>query len=249
MPATVDTEGRTVSRTYGEVLRLDELLTMQEDIAASPDSLFFIAVHQITELWFMVILHEVEHAREAIAADDLREACHRLKRVARIEDVLAAQVSTIETLKPGAFAVIRGRLGDSSGFQSAQFRAIGFVSGLKDPRYLELVEVTAAERRQLERRLGEPSLVDVFEDLLRRRGDPDLAAVTRGEVDPELFALIEGLLDHDQGFARWRAVHALMVERLIGYQPGTGGSSGVRYLQSTTGKRFFPRLWQIRSAL
>jgi len=249
MPAIVDTEHGVGARTYGEVLRLDELLTMQEDIAEIPDTRFFITVHQITELWFMVILHELEHARSAIAADDIREACYRLRRIARIEDVLVAQIGAIETLSPAAFAVIRGRLAASSGFQSAQFRELEFISGLKDNRYLELVEVTPAERKRLERRLDEPSLVDVLDDLLARRGDPDLVAVTRGDGDPELLALIEGLLDHDEGFARWRAVHALMVERLIGYKPGTGGSSGVDYLQSTTAKRFFPQLWQIRSSL
>ncbi|HZN75170.1 MAG TPA: tryptophan 2,3-dioxygenase family protein [Micromonosporaceae bacterium] len=249
MPAIVDTERGVGSRTYGEVLRLDELLTMQEDIAEIPDTRFFITVHQITELWFMVILHELEHSRAAIAADDIPQACYRLRRVARIEDVLVTQVSAIESLSPGGFAVIRERLAASSGFQSAQFREVEFLSGLKDPRYLELVDVTAVERRRLERRLAEPSLVDEFEALFARRGRPDLVAVTRGETDPELFALVEGLLDHDAGFARWRAVHALMVERLIGYKPGTGGSAGVAYLKSTTDKRFFPKLWQIRSSL
>jgi tryptophan 2,3-dioxygenase len=247
--ATVRREPGVGDRTYGEVLQLDKLLTMQERIADVPDTLFFIAAHQITELWFMVLLHELELARSAMDADDLREACYRLRRVARIEDVLVAQLPVLETLSPRHFAVIRERLAASSGFQSAQFREIEFLSGLKEPRYLSQVEVGPAERRRLERRLREASLADAFDGVLRRRGGPDLTAATRDNADGELLELIEGLLDHDEGFARWRARHALMVERIIGHKPGTGGSAGVAYLQSTTGKRFFPQLWQIRSAL
>jgi tryptophan 2,3-dioxygenase len=247
--ATVHPESGVGDRTYGEVLQLETLLTMQESIADVPDTLFFIAAHQITELWFMVMLHELELARSAMDADDLREACYRLRRVARIEDVLVAQLPVLETLSPRHFAAIRKRLGASSGFQSAQFREIEFFSGLKEPRYLSQVDVSPAERGRLERRLSEPSLADAFEGVLQRRGRPDLTAVTDQNTDGELQDLIEGLLDHDEGLARWRARHALMVERIIGYKPGTGGSDGVAYLQSTTGKRFFPRLWQIRSAL
>ncbi len=247
--ATVHREPGVGDRTYGEVLQLDRLLTMQERIADVPDTLFFIAAHQITELWFMVMLHELELARSAMDGDDLREACYRLRRVARIEDVLVAQLPVLETLSPRHFAAIRERLGASSGFQSAQFREIEFLSGLKDPWYLSQVNVSAAERGRLERRLCEPSLADAFDGVLRRRRHPDLAEATRENADGELLELIEGLLDHDEGLARWRARHALMVERIIGYKPGTGGSEGVAYLQSTTGKRFFPQLWQIRSAL
>jgi tryptophan 2,3-dioxygenase len=247
--ATVHREPGVGDRTYGEVLQLDKLLTMQERIADVPDTLFFIAAHQITELWFMVLLHELELARSAMDGDDLREACYRLRRAARIEDVLVAQLPVLETLSPRHFAVIRERLGASSGFQSVQFREIEFLSGLKEPRYLSQIDVGPAERGRLERRLCEASLADAFDGVLQRRGRPDLTAVTRENADGELLELIEGLLDHDEGLARWRARHALMVERIIGYKPGTGGSEGVAYLQSTTPKRFFPQLWQIRSAL
>lgn len=247
--ATVHRKPGVGDRTYGEILQLGELLTMQERIADVPDTLFFIAAHQITELWFLVLLHELELARDAMDGDDLREACDRLRRVARIEDVLVAQLPALETLSHGDFAVIRERVGPASGFQSAQFREIEFLSGLKEPRYLSQVDVSPAERERLERRLSQASLADAFDGVLRRRGRPDLTAVTREKADSELLELIEGLLDHDEGLARWRARHALMVERIIGYKPGTGGSEGVAYLQSTTGKRFFPQLWQIRSAL
>lgn len=247
--ATVHREPGVGDRTYGEVLQLDKLLVMQERIADVPDTLFFIAAHQITELWFRVMLHELELARSAMDGDDLREACYRLRRVARIEDVLVAHLPALETLSPRNFVLIRERLGASSGLQSAQFREIEFLSGLKEPRYLSLVGFGPAERGRLERRLSEPSLADAFDGLLQRRGRPDLTVATRENVDGELLELIEGLLDHDEGLARWRARHALMVERIIGHKPGTGGSDGVAYLQSTTGKRFFPQLWQVRSSL
>jgi tryptophan 2,3-dioxygenase len=235
--------------TYGELIRTEELRVMQQEIPGASDSRFFVAAHQITELWFTIILHELGIARDGIDADDLAQACYRLGRVARGEDVLACHLRAIETISPGSFSKVRARLGSSSAFESVQFREIEFLSGLKDRRYLGSEKLTQAERERLEARLRERSLPDAFEDLLDRRGQPDLVAVVSGEGDPELRALIEGLLDHDHGFARWRHGHALMAERIIGYKPGTGGSMGVSYLQATTAKRFFPRLWEIRSAL
>lgn len=235
--------------TYGELIRTEELRVMQREIADAPDSRFFVAAHQITELWFTVILHELGLTRDALDADDLSEACYRLNRVARGEDVLICHLRAIETISPSSFGEVRVRLGTSSAFESVQFREIEFLSGLKDRRYLGSEKLTPAERRRLEARLAEPSLLDAFESLLERRGRPDLVAVVSGDADPELRALIEGLLDHDHGFARWRHGHALMAERIIGYKPGTGGSMGVAYLQATNAKRFFPRLWEIRSAL
>jgi tryptophan 2,3-dioxygenase len=235
--------------TYGETLRLDEMLTMQERIADVPDALFFIAIHQITELWFMVILHELELARSAMDGDDLVEAGYRMDRVGRVIRVLVTQLDTLESLSPNNFLAIRANLAASSGLQSAQFREIEFLSGCKDPSWLDLIELTASERHRLERRLAEPTLADAFTALCHRRGHADLAELARTGADPALLGLIERLLDHDQGFAHWRARHALMVERLIGHRTGTGGSAGVSYLRSTTGKRFFPRLWEVRSIL
>jgi tryptophan 2,3-dioxygenase len=222
---------------------------MQERICQAPDALFFIAVHQVTELWFMVILHELDLARSAIDADDLREARYRLVRVRRIEDVLARQLPALETIGPVQFDEIRRHLGTSSGLQSAQFREIEFLSGLKDESYLKFADVTVAERARLMRRLREPSLWDAFCGLLQRRGQADLLDVLRANNDPPLLDLMENLLDHDEGFARWRALHSIMVERVIGHKPGTGGSSGVDYLRSRLAHRFFPELWWLRTAL
>ncbi len=239
----------TAMMTYSELIRTDELRVMQQDIPGAADGLFFVAAHQITELWFTVILHELQLARAAIDADHLARACSRLHRVARGEDVLLWHLRAVETITPAGFCQVRARLGSSSAFESVQFREIEFLSGLKDERYTATEQLTAAERQRLETRLAEPSLLDAFEALLARRGDPDLVKVVGTDADPELRALIEAMLDHDHGFARWRQEHALMAERLIGYKPGTGGSMGVAYLQRTGAKRFYPVLWEIRSAL
>ncbi len=239
----------TAMMTYSELIRTDELRVMQQDIPGAADGLFFVAAHQITELWFTIILHELQLARAAIDADDLPRACYRLHRIARGEDVLVWHVRAVETISPADFGQVRARLGSSSAFESVQFREIEFLSGLKDERFTAIEKLTAAERRRLQTRLAEPSLLDAFEALLARRGNPDLVKVVGSDADPELRALIEAMLDHDHGFARWRHEHALMAERLIGYKPGTGGSMGVAYLQSTVTKRFYPRLWEVRSAL
>jgi tryptophan 2,3-dioxygenase len=235
--------------TYGELIRTEELRAMQQEMPGVADSRFFVAAHQITELWFTIIVHELGLARHAIDADDLPGACYRLRRVAHGEDVLCCHLRAVETISPANFCEIRARLGTSSAYESVQFREIEFLSGLKDQRFLHSKLLTAAERDRLGARLAEPSLADAFDALVDRRGRPDLVAVIKTNADPRLRELIDGLLDHDHGFARWRQAHALMAERIIGYKPGTSGSTGVAYLQPTGTKRFFPRLWEIRSAL
>lgn len=239
----------TAAMSYNELNQIDLLLTLQQPIPGAPDALFFVAAHQITELWFKVILHELDAARAAMDADALPEARRRLARVVRGEEVLVSHLRAVSTITPGDFAVLRTHLGTSSAYESAQFREIEFASGRKEPRFVDGPRRTEAERVRLAARLREPSLLDAFEALLDRRGRPDLARVIAGEADPELAALIEALLEHDEGFARWRHGHALMTERIIGYQSGTGGTGGVDYLRSTVGHRFFPHLWEARSAL
>jgi tryptophan 2,3-dioxygenase len=239
-----------MARTYGEILRLDQLLEMQERVSEAPDTLFFITIHQIYELWFKVILHELEGARERMFSNDLRRARYHLRRVISAERVLVEQVDTLETINAPNFLAIRNALGSTSGFQSAQFREIEFISGLKDPAYLDSVVVQPSERARLERRLREPTLGDAFQAVLERRGCPDLVGMTRDDAgDTELLDLVDALLGHDEGFSLWRARHVHMVERQIGSKRGTGGSSGVPYLQSTLGKRFFPALWEIPSSI
>src|SRR4029077_19176644 len=214
------------------------------------DELLFIVAHQVYELWFKVVLFELEAARDRIDADDMFFALHFLKRVYVIEKLLVEQIDVLETMSPQDFLAFRSQLAPASGFQSVQFREIEFLSGLKEPKYLARLEATAGETARLRRRLDEPSLDDAFHRLLEGRGSPSLREVYRErERYSDLFDLCEALLDHDEAFAHWRARHVLMVERQIGSKPGTGGSSGADYLKTTLGKQFFPELWDVRSQL
>lgn len=241
-------EGRRLS--YGTYLRLDELLALQSGLSRAHDELLFIVVHQAYELWFKVLLFELEAARDALDRDALAAARHYLRRVAVIEGLLVQHVDVLETMSPQDFLEFRSELAPASGFQSVQFREIEFLSGLKHPAYLERLELTAAERDRLGRRLRERSLWDAFESLRTRRGSPELAEVyRRRDEHDDLFEIAEALLDHDEAFALWRSRHVLMVERQIGAKPGTGGSTGAAYLRSTLNKRFFPALWEVRSSL
>ena len=162
-------------------------------------------------------------------------------------------------MSPQDFLAFRALLTPASGFQSVQFRELEFISGLKEERYLQDLAAEAGERARLERRLGEPTLWDGFCALLETSGypmpdddagvPPDLARRDGARSSTDLFAVSEGLLDHDESFSVWRFHHVLMVEREIGAKRGTGGSSGVDYLRSTLDKRFFPELWGLRSHL
>ncbi len=241
-------EGRELS--YGTYLKVQELLELQKGMSQEHDELLFIVAHQVYELWFKVVLYELEASRDRIDADDIFFARHYLHRVHVIERLLIEQIEVLETMSPQDFLAFRSKLAPASGFQSVQFREIEFLSGLKEPKYLERLEATAEEKARLHRRLDEPSLDDAFRRLLERRGSPSLPDVFRDrERHGDLFDLCEALLDHDEAFAHWRARHVLMVERQIGGKTGTGGSSGAQYLRTTLGKRFYPELWDVRSQL
>lgn len=241
-------EGRKLS--YGTYLKVPELLQLQERLSHEHDELLFIVAHQVYELWFKVVLFELEATRDRIAADDLFFARHYLQRVYVIERLLVEQIDVLETMSPQDFLAFRSQLAPASGFQSVQFREIEFLSGLKEPRYLARLETTPDEMARLRRRLEEPSVDDAFRQLVERRGSPSLVDVFRDrERYGDLFDLCEALLDHDEAFAHWRSRHVLMVERQIGGKTGTGGSSGAEYLRSTLGKRFYPELWDVRSNL
>jgi tryptophan 2,3-dioxygenase len=241
-------EGRRLS--YGSYLKIPELLALQDGLSDEHDELLFIVAHQVYELWFKVVLFELEAARDRIDADDIFFARHYLQRVHVIESLLIEQIEVLETMSPQDFLAFRSQLAPASGFQSVQFREIEFLSGLKEPKYLARLEATPEETARLRRRLDQPSLVDAFHHLLERRGSPTLLEVFRNrEHHGDLFDLCEALLDHDEAFAHWRARHVLMVERQIGAKTGTGGSSGAEYLRSTLGKRFYPELWEVRSQL
>lgn len=249
--------------SYGGYLRVSELLDLQTLLSHPPahDELLFIIVHQAYELWFKEMLFELESARDLMVEGNVRRACHYLDRVHAIERVLVEQINVLETMTPQDFLEFRSNLAPASGFQSAQFREIEFLSGLKEERYVGDVGDSPEEVARLRRRLEEPTLWDAFCQLLEEHGlpmpadDPEirlaslLTVARERDKYPELFDLSEALLTHDELFSLWRHRHVLMVEREIGAKPGTGGSSGVPYLKSTLGKKFFPELWALRSHL
>ena len=254
--------------TYGSYLRLPTLLDAQH-LASDPpahDELLFITVHQVYELWFQQLLHEAEAARDTMLAagggpaDRLWWAQHLLERMHVIERVLVHQIDVLETMTPQDFLEFRQRLAPASGFQSVQFRELEFLSGAKDPSYLDRFRgLSPAEDARLARRLAEPSLWDAFVHVLTVRGlpaagDDDVrAALHRVARDrsayAEVWALAEALLQHDELAAGWRARHVVMVERMIGAKSGTGGSSGARYLRGRLSLQYFPLLWELRSGL
>ena len=248
--------------TYGSYLRVADLLVQQrlESDPPAHDELLFITVHQVYELWFKQLLHELGAAREDMFAGELWRARHLLHRVVTIEDVLIRQIAVLETMTPQDFLVFRDRLAPASGFQSVQFRELEFLSGAKDPGYLERFRgLTEEERSRLERRLAEPTLWDAFLHVVRGVGLPTegeealttsllTVAGDRGTYG-DVWELAERLLDHDANAAMWRSRHVLMVERQIGTKSGTGGSSGAPYLRGRLGLHYYPVLWELRSHL
>ena len=248
--------------TYGSYLRLPQLLDAQhlESDPPAHDELLFITIHQVYELWFKQLLHEVTAARDAMTDGEVWWAQHLLGRVHVIERVLVHQVDVLETMTPQDFLEFRQRLAPASGFQSVQFRELEFVSGAQDGAYLDRFRgITDDEQHRLRRRLAEPTLWDAFLGVLR---DHDLPASTDEEVKVSLrsaahersqygavWALAEALLQHDELAASWRARHVVMVERMIGSKSGTGGSSGSSYLRGRLAMRYFPLLWDLRSEL
>ena len=221
--------------------------------------MLFIVVHQAYELWFRQLLFELEAIRDRLFDGDTERARHYLVRVRAIERVLIQHIDVLRSMSPQDFLAFRSLLTPASGFQSVQFREVEFVSGLKDPRYLEDLAASPEDRSRLARRLEEPTVWDGFVALLERHHLPMPAhddqarmgsLVAMAQEHPALFAVSEGLVDHDEGVATWRHAHVLMVEREIGdAKRGTGGSSGVGYLRGTLDKRFFPELWELRSHL
>ncbi|MGI8695918.1 MAG: tryptophan 2,3-dioxygenase [Mycobacteriales bacterium] len=253
-------EGRRLS--YGSYLRLPELLGDQRPESDPPahDELLFITIHQVYELWFKLLLHEIDSACGAMLAADAYTPRLRLARALAIERVCVDQIDVIETMTPQDFLAFRSLLAPASGFQSVQFREIEFVSGAKDPAYVDrLGDATDVERARLRRRLDEPTLWDGYVSLLAGAGFPvrsapqRQAALTSVSRDRGsyggLWDLAEALLGHDQQWAVWRSRHVLMVERMIGRKSGTGGSTGAPYLATRLGLRFYPELWELRSHL
>ena len=260
--------------TYGTYLKVPQLLELQKSLSspAHHDEALFIIIHQVYELWFKLILHEVDSAAGEIEEDHVYEGTRLMRRVVEIQRLLISQVRILETMRPQDFLGFRYHLNPASGFQSIQFREIEFRLGLKDPVVFHRLVCEPEETQRLNARLAAPSVSDVFDALLVRRGlgpagaptqavasgpareeDWRVDALVRIYDDPEthadLLALCEVLIEIDECLALWRAHHVQMVERMIGSLRGTGGSAGVGYLQSTLPKRAFPDLWRVRTRL
>lgn len=257
--------------TYTEYLKIDELLELQHRLSDGPehDEMLFIVIHQVYELWFKQVLHEVDHLETLLARNDVHRAQHTLKRILTILKVLVAQLDILETMTPLEFLSFRDRLDAGSGFQSYQFRELEFALGAKEPRALERYPAGSDARRRLERRLAAPTLWDAFLRYLAANGVPvpkaDLTRDVTRRVEPsaelrsalvemyrhrpELAALCERLVDLDEGLMEWRYRHVKMVQRTIGTRRGTGGSAGAEYLKTTLDHPLFPDLWAIRTEL
>lgn len=259
--------------SYGSYLKVPELLELQQLESDPPahDELLFIIIHQAYELWFKLVLFELDSVGEAMRDDDPYEASRLLQRVLKIEELLVQQIHVLETMTPRDFLSFRSALNPASGFQSAQFREVEFISGLKEGgQVMKNMQMLEVERERLQKRLDEPSLRTEFYKLLQRLDYHVEVPPEDGEVDedtrrqildglfdvyesPEkhyhIYNLCEALVAHDQNILLWRFHHVRVVERLIGTKPGTGGSSGVDYLSSTLDKRAFPLLWQVRGEL
>ena len=243
-----------MSVSYGSYLRIPELLSLQVPLSdpEQHDETLFIVVHQVYELWFKLLLHEVDRCKTELSSNDLFGAIARFKRLRTVLKTLVSQLDILETMTPLAFLAFRDRLQAASGFQSAQFRALEFVLGHKRPEMLKHYN-DKSERAMLEQRLQERSLPEHFQDFLRQRG-VDLAKVQPGLVKlfrtaPDVAILLELMTDFDEGLQEWRYRHVKMVERTIGNKRGTGGSSGAEYLRKTLFQPVFPDLWAIREQL
>ncbi len=236
--------------SYSSYLSLPELLSLQHRRTIAHDELLFIVMHQTYELWFRLILHELEAARSTMDRGDSYLSIRSLRRVVTTAHLLIAQMDVLDTMTPQDFLRFRSDLGSASGAQSAQFREIELISGLKDPSYPHGLSPTAVEDERLRRRFLEPSLWDSFVSLLQRRRCPALTALfDDSDRWRDLFQLSEALIEYDQVFSLWRIRHVQLVERQIGSKTGTGGSSGDSHLRATLSKRFFPLLWEARSGL
>lgn len=256
--------------TYASYLELDTLLSLQRPRSEGEhDEVLFIVIHQVYELWFKEILHELDYCCRLLEDDDAHRAQHTLKRILTILKVLVAQLDILETMTPTEFLTFRERLESASGFQSDQFRALEFVLGRKLRASVERFGEDTRARTELERRWSAPTLWDAFLRYLAREGHPvpsghlerDVTAPI--EASPEIQAILvdvyrtntkstelcERLVDLDEGIMEWRYRHVKMVERTIGAKQGTGGSAGSRYLRTTLNEPAFPDLWEIRTQL
>ena len=257
--------------TYSSYLKLDELLSLQQPRPGEleHDETLFVIIHQVYELWFKEVLHELDYLQRLLRSNNTPLAAATLKRILTILKTLVAQIDVLETMSPLSFLAFRDRLESGSGFQSAQFREIEFILGKKSRPSFERYPAESRSRAQVERRFNEPTLWDAFLHYVAANGyrvpnallDRDRSKVSEPSPDVQrilvevyksnaaVAQIAERLVDLDEGFMEWRYRHVKMVQRTIGTKPGTGGSAGAEYLLTTLNQPAFPDLWAIRSEL
>jgi tryptophan 2,3-dioxygenase len=253
--------------TYSGYLRLDQLLAAQQPRSGEHDEMLFIVVHQIYELWFKQLLHELGKLQAELESGETTHAMRTLRRTLAILKIVVAQLDVLETMTPTQFTRFRDMLGTSSGFQSAQFRELEAVLGRRDPVMVAVYDEGSQERERIAAAMARPCLFDSFVRYLigqgyqvpaeiadRDAGQPLEPSDAMQQVlkqvydeDTDATAVCELLVDLDEGMQEWRYHHVKMVERTIGGRRGTGGSAGATYLRSTLGQPTFPDLWAVRT--
>ena len=260
------------SASYSEYLHLDRLLDAQHPLSTEHDEMLFIIVHQVSELWIRLMLHELQAVMACVRRDDLDPSFKMLDRVGRVQAQLLAVWEVLSTMTPADYSAFRNILGRSSGFQSVQYRLLEFTLGNKHPEMSEVHRRDATAYAALERALAAPSLYDEVLRLLSQRGygvppeylqrdfrqpyEPSkqvtaawLGVYHNADKDWDLYELAERLVDLDHRFQVWRFQHMKTVERIIGYKAGTGGTAGVSYLAKALRLRLFPELWEVRTSM
>jgi tryptophan 2,3-dioxygenase len=257
---------------YASYLHLDVLLSAQHPISSHHDEPLFIIQHQTSELWLKLVLHELAGVRENLDADNVSQARKGLARVKHIFRTLTDQWSVLATLTPSDYAQFRDVLGSSSGIQSFQFRAVEFILGNKNDALLAIFESRPEAQAMLTATLRAPTVYDAFLRFLARRGHPVPPSILERDVSrawvevPELvavyktiyedtathwaeYATCEDLVDLEDAFQLWRFRHMRTVQRIIGFKPGTGGSSGVAFLRQALNLTFFPEIYSVRTEI
>jgi tryptophan 2,3-dioxygenase len=260
------------SLSYADYLQLEKILNAQQPLSPQHDEMLFIIVHQTSELWLRLFLHELGGVMECVRRDDLDPSFKMLARISRVQAQLTSTWDVLSTMTPSEYSAFRNVLGRSSGFQSFQYRLLEFQLGNKHAEMLLAHKRDPENYEILQRALDAPSLYDESLRLLSRRGyeipeeylsrqfsDPYRASKRvagawlnvyhNAEKDWDLYELAERLIDLDQKFQLWRAHHLKTVERIIGYKQGTGGTGGVSYLAKALELKFFPELWQVRTSM
>jgi tryptophan 2,3-dioxygenase len=235
--------------TYGSYLHVDALLQLQQarSVPEHPDELLFIVVHQASELWFKVMLHELQILTTHLGNADTLASLTTMRRLNALMRIVASQLSALDTLPPQRFVEFRGYLGTASGGQSHQFRAIEAASGLRDEHFMHVLQEHGPVPPVVADVLTRPSLQELFLGLLEKHG-ATLEEVYGAPDQTAHLLLAESLIEYEQGFGLWRFLHVQLVERIIGpLTGGTGGTLGAKYLQRTMQQRFFPRLWEVRA--